>query len=125
MPIYHAALARTLEKPLMVVIIGGVGQRHLGGRAVDRRPRATWSPSIAAPGNALIDDWLGLHTKARFDEEGRVAAGGKVDVRRVSAFLNDPFFSAPAPKIARPPTISAWSWWPACRWRTARRRSPR
>lgn len=91
-PLFHAALAKKLPKPLMVVNIGGVAN-------------VTWlgaGDEIIAfdcgPGNALIDDWLNMHTKARFDEEGRMAAAGKSDSKRMAEFLNDPFFSLAAPK---------------------------
>lgn len=91
-PLYHAALAHSLEKPLMVVNIGGVGN-------------ITWlgeDGSIIAfdsgPGNALIDDWVFKHTGKRYDENGEIAAMGMVDSEALGAFLRDPYFAKDAPK---------------------------
>lgn len=91
-PLFHAALAKSLPKPLMIVNIGGVANVTWLGEQGD---------IIAfdcGPGNALIDDWLGLHTKARFDEEGRMALKGKLDAKRLADFLEDPFFDDKPPK---------------------------
>ena len=91
-PLYHAALAKDLPKPLMVVNIGGVAN-------------VTWigpDESILAfdcgPGNALIDDWVHRHTGERYDKNGEHAARGKVDARALYAFIENPFFKLPAPK---------------------------
>lgn len=91
-PLYHAALARDLAKPLMVVNIGGVANVTWLGE------KGEIIAFDCGPGNALIDDWLGLRTKARFDEEGRMALLGKLDAKRLSDLLDDPFFTEKPPK---------------------------
>lgn len=91
-PLYHAALARDLPKPLMVVNIGGVSNVTWMGEADE---------IIAfdcGPGNALMDDWMFRHTGKRYDENGELAAMGVADSTAVAAFLRDPFFLADAPK---------------------------
>ena len=97
-PLFHAALTKKMEKPVMVVNIGGVANVTWIGA-----PRSSNDPlNILAfdcgPGNALIDDWVGLHTDDRFDKEGHMAARGKADAKILAKFLGDAFFSAPAPK---------------------------
>jgi len=90
-PLYHAALAGDLEKPLMVVNIGGVSNvTYLDGDTI--------IAFDCGPGNALIDDWVRKHTDARCDEGGSLAASGTVDTEAVEKFLSDPFFALPAPK---------------------------
>lgn len=91
-PLYHAALAHHLPKPLMVVNIGGVSN-------------ATWLGETGeiigfdiGPGNALIDDWVFKHTGQRCDVDGEIAARGVADNDVVREFLRDPFFLADAPK---------------------------
>jgi anhydro-N-acetylmuramic acid kinase len=90
-PLYHAALAEALAKPLAVVNIGGVAN-------------ITWMDAhhiIAfdcGMGNALMDDTVHTHTGATYDANGAIAATGKVDEQRLSAALAHPFFVAPAPK---------------------------
>lgn len=115
-PLYHAALARDLPKPLMVVNIGGVanvtwiGEQVSGAGFQITANKAylteTWNlepdPPLLAfdcgPGNALIDDWVFRHTGKRYDANGELAALGVADNAAVAAFLRDPFFLADAPK---------------------------
>lgn len=122
-PLYHAALAHDLPKPLMVVNIGGVanvtwvGTDAEGGLTPPSLPMAATpaaSGSAAGlrttistqqllafdcgPGNALVDDWVHRHTGARYDKNGALAASGMVDSWGVQQFLQDPFFALPPPK---------------------------
>ena len=91
-PLYHAALAHKLEKPLMIVNIGGVSN-------------ATWIGANGeiigfdiGPGNALIDDWAHLHTGQRYDKDAELASRGLSDGEVVHEFLSHPFFLKDAPK---------------------------
>ena len=91
-PLYHAALAKDLPKPLMVVNIGGVSN-------------VTWlgeEGEIIAfdsgPGSGLIDDWMQKHTGQRFDKDGEAAAAGMSDSALVEQFLQDEYFTRAAPK---------------------------
>ncbi len=114
-PLYHAALAATLEKPVLVVNIGGVANvTWIGEEAVNHQSsvvrkkeksddsRLATHDSLLAfdcgPGNALIDDWVQTHTDARCDEGGALGASGTVDTLAVEKFLADPFFKQPVPK---------------------------
>ncbi len=104
-PLYHAALAAGLEKPLAVLNIGGVANvTYLGA---DDGPDAGAAGgggrgSIAAfdtgPGNALLDDWAARRAGLPMDRGGRLAAAGAADETRLAALMADPYFSAPAPK---------------------------
>jgi anhydro-N-acetylmuramic acid kinase len=91
-PLYHAALASRLPKPLMVVNIGGVANVTWLG------PKGEIIAFDCGPGNALIDDWVAKHTGARCDTGGALAALGTVDVDALYDFLKDPFFDRPLPK---------------------------
>ena len=73
-PLYHAALAAALAKPLAVLNLGGVGNvTWIGARSAD---------DILAfdtgPGNALIDDWVRRHTGQAADFDGALARAGRV-----------------------------------------------
>jgi anhydro-N-acetylmuramic acid kinase len=96
-PLYHAALAGDLDKPLAVVNIGGVANVTWIGRE-----GADGEPSILAfdtgPGNALIDDWLDRVTGAAMDEDGRIAARGRTDAGLLAGLLAHPYFRMPPPK---------------------------
>ncbi len=91
-PVYHAALARDVERPVAVLNIGGVAN-------------LTWiSPDggVAAfdtgPGNALIDDWMRARTGAEMDRGGRLAHQGRIDESALAELLDDPYFDRPFPK---------------------------
>ncbi|MBS0640490.1 MAG: anhydro-N-acetylmuramic acid kinase [Acetobacteraceae bacterium] len=91
-PVYHAALAEALPKPLAVLNIGGVAN-------------VTWighDGSLLAfdtgPGNGPLDDWAARHTGAAYDRDGALAAAGRVDPAVLSRLLAHPYFGRPAPK---------------------------
>jgi anhydro-N-acetylmuramic acid kinase len=93
-PVYHRALAQSLERegPIVVVNIGGVsnityidGADHL--IACD-----------TGPGNALLDDFMLRAMSQPFDREGRLAAQGSADQAWIERALQLPFFALPPPK---------------------------
>ena len=91
-PVYHAALARDLRRPLAVVNIGGVAN-------------VTWigaDSSLLAfdtgPGNGPIDDWCARRAGSRFDVDGALAAAGKVDRTRLERFSEHRYFAREPPK---------------------------
>ena len=95
-PVFHAALAQGLERPVAVLNFGGV-------------VNVTWIPQgIGAeealvacdtgPGNGPLDDWVARHTGAAFDADGALARAGRVDQAVLGRLLGDPYFARPAPK---------------------------
>jgi anhydro-N-acetylmuramic acid kinase len=91
-PVYHAALARDLPKPLAVVNVGGVAN-------------VTWIGADGAllafdtgPGNGPIDDWCARRAGQRFDKDGALAASGKVDRTRLERFAEHRYFGKKPPK---------------------------
>src|SRR6201986_4817753 len=93
-PVYHRALAQSLERegPIVVVNIGGVSNiTYIDGA----------DPLIACdtgPGNALLDDHVLRTMNQPFDTEGRIAAQGNVDIAWIRKALELPFFRTPPPK---------------------------
>src|SRR5260370_41130688 len=91
-PIYHAALAHELSKPLAVGNIGGVAN-------------VTWIGSAGAllafgtgPGNGPIDDLCARRSGQRFDKEGALAASRKGHRTRPQGFAAHPYFPPTPPK---------------------------
>ena len=91
-PLFHAALARALERPVAVVNVGGVAN-------------ITWIGADGAviafdtgPGNAPIDDWMRRHSGQAMDQNGRLARSGRVDAAMLASLLAHPFFDRPPPK---------------------------
>ena len=91
-PLYHAALASDLERPLAVLNMGGVGNVTWIG---DRGRILAFD---TGPGNALIDDWTQSRTGAPYDRDGALARQGCVDATALSALLDNPYFDMGPPK---------------------------
>ncbi len=91
-PLYHAALAAPLPKPLAVLNLGGVAN-------------VTWigaDGGILAfdtgPGNAPLDDWARRRTGAAADIDGALALAGRACAASVARFLAAPYFARRPPK---------------------------
>ena len=92
LPVYHRALVTDLPKPVAILNLGGVGN-------------VTWigeGEAIVAfdtgPANALVDDWVLAETGRPFDENGALAATGRVDETVLGGMLDHPYFDMPPPK---------------------------
>src|SRR5437868_3581043 len=90
-PLYHAALAADLSKPVAVLNLGGVGNVTWIGPGTDNGADEILAFDTG-PGNALIDDWVRRHTGHAADFEGALARAGQVSAAHVARFLALPFF---------------------------------
>src|SRR6266576_421325 len=93
-PVYHRALAQSLERegPIVVVNIGGVSNiTYIDGTD-------TLIACDTGPGNALLDDHMYRVLNQRFDTAGQTAAQGEVDDAWIAQALALPFFAKPPPK---------------------------
>lgn len=91
-PVYHAALARSMPKPVAILNLGGVGNITFIGEDENILAFDT------GPGNALINDWVRKHTGEELDRDGVYALKGKVDGACLSLLLQNPFFALKPPK---------------------------
>lgn len=91
-PVYHAALAQALEKPVAILNIGGVANVTWIGAD------GTMLAFDTGPGNALMNDWVRGHTGAEYDVDGGHAAAGSVDKAALSRLTQNPFFALIPPK---------------------------
>ena len=96
-PLYHAALAARLERPLAVLNVGGVGNVTWIGPAPDGGEGEVIAFDTG-PGNALINDWAERHTGRPYDDGGGLARVGRVDEAVLAALLDHPYFDRPPPK---------------------------
>jgi anhydro-N-acetylmuramic acid kinase len=100
-PLFHAALAADLPKPLLVVNIGGVANITWLGAGGEILACDT------GPGNGPLDDWVMRHTGAAFDADGALAAAGFARQDRLAALMAHPYFKLPMPKSLDRLTFSA------------------
>jgi anhydro-N-acetylmuramic acid kinase len=91
-PLYHAALAAKLSKPLAVLNLGGVGNVTWIGEDGDILAFDT------GPGNAMLDDWVLRHTGRQADLGGALARRGTVSAAHVATFVAAPYFARLPPK---------------------------
>jgi anhydro-N-acetylmuramic acid kinase len=91
-PLYHAARAARLEKPVAVLNIGGVA--NVTWLGADDRIVAY----DCGPGNALIDDFVHAKTGKLYDASGTLSLSGAVDEAVLAALLDNPYFDLPPPK---------------------------
>ena len=92
-PIYHKALVKSQDLPVIILNIGGVAN-------------ITWVDTLdenligfdTGPGNALIDDWIKKKTGRNYDNNGLLASQGQVHDGILTKLLAHPYFSAPNPK---------------------------
>ena len=93
-PVYHRALAQSLERegPMVVLNIGGVSNiTYIDGPD-------TLIACDTGPGNALLDDFMLRVAGQPFDCEGRMAARGNADEAWIARALQHPFFVLSPPK---------------------------
>jgi anhydro-N-acetylmuramic acid kinase len=91
-PLFHAALAGALPKPLAILNIGGVANVTWIGEGGQILGFDT------GPGNALIDDWVRQRTGAAADVDGAFARAGRASTAHIARFLKLPFFGLGPPK---------------------------
>jgi len=90
-PIFHKLLVKDLEAPSVIVNIGGVANLTY----------ITQEDLIAfdtGPGNALIDDIMIKHYGLLYDDNGKIASTGKVDMSFISGALSKEYYHLPYPK---------------------------
>jgi anhydro-N-acetylmuramic acid kinase len=91
-PLFHAAIAASLPKPLLIVNIGGVANvTYLG-------PAGEILACDAGPGNGPLDDLAQKYLGQAYDKDGALAASGQIAETRLATLLAHPYFAAHAPK---------------------------
>ena len=93
-PVYHQALvARAgLSGNVVVVNIGGIANiTRIGADG-------TLIAGDTGPGNALLDDFVRSRTGAAMDEDGALAARGRVNGAALKRLMADRWFDRPLPK---------------------------
>lgn len=90
-PGFHRAFAHSLDGPVGILNLGGVG--NLTWLAGDR-----WGAFDTGPANSLIDDWVALHGKGRYDAGGALARRGRVREDVVASMADIGYFGERGPR---------------------------
>lgn len=91
-PVFHAALAEALPKPLAILNLGGVANVTWIGAD------GTLVAFDTGPANGPLDDWARQSTGEAYDRDGKLALSGQVDGGVLARLLADPWLAAPPPK---------------------------
>jgi len=94
--LYHQALAHELDKPTVILNLGGVANVTWVGGGIGA------GEDILAfdtgPASALIDDWVAQKLGQSMDVDGKLAASGTVDHAVLSKMLDQSYFAKKPPK---------------------------
>ncbi len=100
-PLYHTALARSLQLPLAVLNIGGISNVTWIGRSESHVENLLAHDIYAfdtGPGNAMLNDWVRTQTGAAYDKDGELASQGRVFDNLVEEWLSHAYFQRTPPK---------------------------
>lgn len=101
-PLYHAARAADLDKPVAVLNLGGVANVTWIGIGAGTGAGIGADGVLIAfdtgPGNALLDDWARVAIGRPMDEDGRLARTGRRDAGILADLLADGYFRRLPPK---------------------------
>ncbi len=98
-PAFHAQVFGHASERRGIVNIGGIANLTVlpATVAAGAAPPAVLGYDTG-PGNTLLDAWYRRHTGAAFDRDGDWARQGQTNAALLAAWLEDPYFSLPAPK---------------------------
>lgn len=100
-PLFHAALARTMDLPVAILNIGGSANVTWVGRSEHSSDELLDLDILAfdtGPGNVLLNEWALKHTGVDCDRDGKLALSGKVNKPLLDAMLADAYFAKTPPK---------------------------
>lgn len=98
-PLYHAALLSRDRRHDVIAVLNIGGVANVTWASFEDDPA---NPKIIAfdtgPGNALIDDWVEIHTGDSYDKDGLHAARGSVHQDVLMNLMASPYFDENPPK---------------------------
>lgn len=97
-PAFHNTIFRTKKEDTLVLNLGGIA--NITYLAADLKAPVLGFDT--GPANCLLDQWIHLHLKRWFDEDGAWAANATFDEALLNQFLSDPYFQLNSPKSTGP-----------------------
>ena len=103
-PVFHRALAGTLDRPRPIVVLNLGGVANITFIDGENDPIAC----DTGPANALLDDFMRARSGAAHDTDGEAAAKGQPDMAAIDRLLKHPFFAQRCPKSLDRNDFRAW-----------------
>jgi len=94
LPAFHNALYRGNDMNRVALNLGGIAN-------ITVLPADAGAPVIGfdtGPANVLMDAWCQQRCNSAYDQDGKRAANGKVNLTLLAQLESDPYFSLPPPK---------------------------
>ena len=84
-PIFHKILVKQNKIPLPVIIlnIGGIAN----GTVIDKKKNMLCTD--IGPGNCLIDEWIRLNSKKKYDKNGKIAKSGRQSLKIIRRIIKE------------------------------------
>ncbi len=92
-PILHEKLYHNNQYNKAVINLGGIANVSFFGKDY---PRVIGYDT--GPANCLLDEWISIHQKKPYDENGQWARQGKLNTQLLQVMLEDEYFQKSAPK---------------------------
>jgi anhydro-N-acetylmuramic acid kinase len=100
-PFFHHACARYIKanEPIVILNLGGVGNiTWIDPSIADPAAEGALLAFDTGPANAPINDLVQARCNVPFDEDGRIASSGTVEMGALELFLSEPYFTRMPPK---------------------------
>lgn len=97
-PAFHNVLFRTKKEDTIILNLGGIA--NITYLPADLK--ASVLGFDTGPANCILDQWIRVHLKQWFDNEGTWAANATFDEALLNQFLSDPYFQLKPPKSTGP-----------------------
>jgi anhydro-N-acetylmuramic acid kinase len=100
-PFFHHACARYInaDEPIVFLNLGGVGNITWVYSAIENpETEGALLAFDTGPANAPINDLVQARCNVPFDEDGKIASSGTVEMGALELFLSEPYFSRMPPK---------------------------
>ena len=91
-PVYYEALAAKMERPLVIVDIGGTSEIIWLGSSGEMKA------FVCGPGTAVINDWVTKHGGMYMDYNGKLAITGHVDQKILNTLMHHKYIALNPPK---------------------------
>jgi anhydro-N-acetylmuramic acid kinase len=91
-PVYHASITQNMEKPLVIVDIGGISSITFVGE------NGELMAFDAGPGNAAINEWVNKHGGMYMDYNGRLGITGHINDEVLASMMKHKYLKLLPPK---------------------------